>query len=274
MKPLSGTKISLIILIVFFIIVNLADIAKEIKSFFYSISLPIQKSLWQAGDDVSDFWAGIFKAKILKEEKEFLLLENQELLAEIVFLKELEKENTALREALGLSLEKEFQLQLAQVVGKDHSQDSILINKGEKDGVLKDLPVITGQKTLLGRIGEVYKNSSQVILITNKESSFDAKVLARNVSPSDAGGSGKEIYGAVKGGGSLKLFLDLIPKDEEVFQEDLVLTTSFGGIFPKDILVGKIKKIQSSDIESFQVAEIQPSFSFENLDNLFIITNF
>jgi rod shape-determining protein MreC len=252
----------LVLLAIIVIVSNFTGFSKNIKNFFFLISSPIQKSFWQAGKNVSVFFSGILKTKILKEELDALKFKNQELLNQIAVLKELKKENEVLREALGLGLEKEFQLMLAQIISKDIFQDSILINKGKKDGVLEGWPVITGQKekVLLGKIGQVYDRFSEVILISNKKSSFDAKI------------SDTEIYGIVKGEGNFKLYFDLIPKDKEIFENDIVITSVLGGVYPQGLLVGEIKTIKKSDLEPFQGAEIKPTFDIKKLDHLFIIT--
>jgi rod shape-determining protein MreC len=252
-----------VLLAIIVIVSNFTGFSKNIKNFFFLISSPIQKSFWQAGKNVSVYFAGILGVRILKKELDNLHLKNQELLSQIVTMIELKKENEVLREALGLGLEKEFQLMLAQIISKDISQDSILINKGKKDGVLEGWPVITGQKekVLLGKIGQVYDRFSEVILISNKKSSFDAKI------------SDTEIYGIVKGEGNFKLYLDLIPKDKAIFEgKDVIITSALGGVYPQGLLVGEIKTISKSDTDPFQRAEITPFFNIKDLDYLFIIT--
>ena len=268
MKLSPGVKIGLIIvlLIAFFIVLNLTSFSKEVKNFFYLISSPIQKTLWRAGDNLSDFFEVISEIEKLKKENEELLLKNQALLAENTRLKELKKENEVLREALEIGLEKEFKLLLSEVRGKDISQDTLLINKGSKDGISKGFPVITQQKALIGKIGEVYENFSKVILISNKESSFDAKIMEWD----DDG----DIRGVIKGKGNLKLFLDLIPQEKEIKEGNLVVTTVLGGIFPKGLLVGEIKEVLKSDIQPWQGAEIKPAFDIKELETLFVIINF
>ena len=264
MKPPFRLKVGLvfILLIVIFLVLNLTGFSKEVKNFFYLISSPVQKTFWQAGEQISDFWQGLFEINVLQKEITELSLENQRLLSENVGLKVLKEENETLRQALGIGLEKDFQIIFCQNISKDIFQDSILIDKGAEKGVLKGMPVITSQKALIGRIGEVYKDFSEVILITNKESSFDAKIFERDVS------------GVVKGRGDSKLELTLISKDKEISQGDFVVTAVFGGIFPKGLLVGSIQEIEKLDIEPFQVAEINPSVDFKKLDNLFIIIDF
>ncbi len=264
MKPVLNLKIILIFIlfVVFFVVLNLAGFSKPVKNFFYSFSQPIQRTLWKTGNDVSDFFGGILEIKILKKELEAVYLENQALRGQIAASAELKKENEDLRSALNIGLEKDFELELAQITGKDVSQDSILVDKGSKDGILKGFPVITSQKILLGRIGEVYENFSEVILISNKESSFSAEIQDKDAS------------GIVKGEGNLRLYFDLIPKNKEILEGELVVTTALGGIFPKGLLAGEITEVKKTDIQPFQTAEIKPSFQMDELDSVFIITQF
>lgn len=235
---------------------------KETRNFFYLISSPIQKILFNVGDRVADFFGAIIRIRSLKSETDELKLKNQELFAKIAALNELEKENKILREALGIELQKEFKLALVQVIGKDISQDFILIDKGSEDGVFENMPVITQQKVLVGKINEVYKNFSKVMLISNKKSSLDALVQK----------SEKDIFGVVKGEGNFKILFDLVPREAEISQEDIVVTSAFGGIFPKGLLVGKVKEIKKSDVEPFQQAEIEPAFNIKTIYILFLIT--
>ena len=123
-----------IILIILFILV-LSFFQNQVKSFFYSISSPVQKILWRVGDRTSDFCQGFIKINQTKNKADKLNLENQRLLAEIAILSELKKENKVLREGLEINLNKDFELSLVEIIGKDVHQDSILINKGYKDNI-------------------------------------------------------------------------------------------------------------------------------------------
>jgi len=254
--------IILVLLIAFFVILNLNAITKEIKNFFYLISSPIQKTLWQAGGKTSDFFVGFFQAENLKKENEQLQLRVKELISENIKLEALSKENEVLRAALGIGLEKEFKLQVSEVIGKDISQDFILIDKGSEDGIEEGFPVITQQKILIGKISDVYKNFSKVLLISNPKSSFDAKL------------SNAEVFGVVKGKGNFKIALDLIPQEEEIKEGDQVLTSALGGVFPEGLLVGEITEVKKLDVEPFQTATLLPAFDIREIEKLFIITKF
>ncbi|MBU2635354.1 rod shape-determining protein MreC [Patescibacteria group bacterium] len=253
-------KILIIVVVVILLVFLLNVFQKEVRSLFYSFSAPIQKVLWGAGDSTSDFFQGIVRVKTLKQESDELKLENQELLSQVVALKNLKKENETLRQALDLGLQEDFKLALAQLIGKDISQDFILIDKGAKDAVTEDMPVITQQRVLIGRISEVYEGFSKVMLISHKESSFDAKV--------------DNISGVIRGQGNFRILFDLILREENLSQGDIVVTSVLGRIFPEGLLVGRIKQIKRSDVEPFQQAEIEPFFDISQIETLFIILDF
>jgi len=259
---LAKRKTILVIVVGIAIVLSLNFFQKEVKGFFYSISSPIQKSLWQAGNNVSGFFDGVFQSKELKKESEQLQLRIQELLAENISLKEFQQENEALREALEIGLSEEFRLSLADIVGKDIGQDSILINQGAKHGLAESMPVVTEQKVLLGRITEVYEKFSRVTLVSNKNSSFDIKLAESNV------------VGVIKGQGGLKLFLDFVAQDEEVKEGDLIVTSALGGIYPKGLLVGFIKEVKQSDVKPFYEIAVSSFFDIDSITSVFVILNF
>lgn len=258
-----GLKLGIIALIIFsFFLLNLSPFSGKIKDFFYSISEPAQRWLWVKGGGVFDFFEWVLKMKKFQQENEKLKLENKELITKNIGLELLRRENEILRTALNLDLEEEFELILSQVIGKEISEDYLIIDKGSVDGIEFDLTVITQQKSLIGKVVQVYENTSKIQLLTSKNSSFDVEIFE------------KEIYGLVKGEGNFNLLLDLIPREKEINIEDKVITSALGGNFPKGLLVGEIKKVKKSDIASFQKAELEPAFDIKKLDYLFIITNF
>lgn len=250
-----------IALIIILIFLALYFFQKEVKNIFYLVSSPFQKTLWGAGERMSNFFEGIINAENLKKENEGMKLKIDELLVENINLQELKKENENLRGALGIGLEKDFDLIFAQINGKNISQDFILINKGSKDGISLNQPVITQEKILVGRISEVFNRFAKVMLISNKESFFDAEIV------------NKEIIGVVKGENNLKLILKSVPRESEIKEGDLVITSALAGVFPRGLLVGQVSKIKKSDVDIDQQAELIPAFNIVETDKLFIITN-
>lgn len=276
MRLPSKVKIAAIpfLLAILFLVLNLTPFEKEVKNFFYLVSSPAQKTLWAAGARVSGFFDFMVEMKHLKDENERLKAEKQDLLSQKFLLEESRKENEILREALDIGLEKEFELMLARVTGKYISQDYILIDRGSRDGISGGFPIITQQKVLIGRVVKVYRNFSEVLLISHPQSSFDGKVFARREVDDSDNGADSEVLAMVKGKGNLGLIFDLISRDEKVAEGDLVVTSALGGIFPSSLLVGEIKQIEKFDLEPFYRAEISPFFNIRELEKVFIILNF
>lgn len=262
LNPKLKTGIIIIFIITFFVVLNLTSSAKVIKNFFYSISEPIQKILWKQGSKLSYFSEMIFERKNLKEENEQLIVKILDLWNEKIEKAELEKENKALREALGLGLEKEFELKESRVIEKDISHDFILINRGAVDGLSENLPVITPQKILIGVTSEIYKNFSKVRLISDKESSLAVQVYE------------KEINGLVRGKGGFKISLEDLPKEEEIERNDIIITSSLSRIYPQGLLVARIEEVKKQDIEPYQRAEVKALFDISRIETVFIICDF
>ena len=250
-------KIGVVLLIIFFILIfNVFSF--EVKNFFYLVSEPIQKKLWSAGATLSNFSSSIFNSQNLKKENEELKKNIQALIVENEFLKELKKENDFLRNALNLGLEKEFNLEVAEIIGKDIAQDYLIIDKGSADGLKGGLVVISQEKVLVGRIEKSYENFSKVQLLTFKNSSFDIEIS-------------EGIFGLAKGNGNFNLLIDLLPKEKEIKTGDKIFTSALAGSFPKGLLVGEVQKVQKLDIESFQKAEVKIAFDVGATNFVFII---
>ncbi len=258
-----STKKCLIFIIVVFILIlflNLTSFSRKIRGAFYSVSKPAQRWLWQKGLFASNFFEGIIKSSRLKNENAWLLEQNRKLMSKNIELEELKEENSTLRKALNLGLEKDFDLEIAEIIGKD-SDHFITINKGAEDGLESNLLLITGGKVLIGEIVEVYESISKVRLLTSKESLVNVEVFQ------------KDINGLLKGNNNSNYSLDLIPKEADISSGDLVITSNLGSDFPKNLIIGKIIDIQETDQSSFKKATIEPSRDVEDLENVFIILN-
>jgi len=255
------TKILIITIVVAFVL-SLNFFQGETKGFFYNISMPIQRVFWSMGDSISGFFGTVANLNSLKEENEQSQKFIQELLAEKASLTELREENEFLREALQIGLQKEFQLALVDVIGKDIGQESILVNQGSGDGLSLGMPVITQQKILVGRITEVFENFSRVALVSNKDGSFDAKV------------SGTDVTGVARGQGASNIKFDLVPQEKTLQVNDLVISSALGGIYPEGLLVGIVSKAFRDDVSSFYQSEIKPFFDLQSATAVFVILNF
>lgn len=252
-------KMLVIFLLVVFLCVPLYYFSGQIKNFFYNISSPLQKTFGMAGADSSGFFSSFFNAGKLQKKVNELKTLNSVLSAQVIDVEVLKKENETLRHAIGVELNKDYKLQMATVTAKDIANDFITINKGKSDGISEGLAAITNEKVVVGRVSEVQENYSKVMLVSNKKSSFDAEI------------EDKEATGVLRGSGKLSVLLDLIPREKNIEEGDLVKTSNITGVFPPNLLVGWIKKVMKNDVESIQQAELELGFDIKNTNYLFVI---
>lgn len=235
---------------------------KKTKETIYSLFSPLQKFFFKTSNSIYLFFETISQIKNLKNENEILKAEIKKLIAENENLKTLKKENEELRKALGLSLNEEFNLILANFVAKDIVGDVILIDKGEKNGVKEGQVVILPEKILVGKVIKVFSNFSKVRLFTDKDFTFDVEIPERNLTA------------LCRGLGNFEAQLEFLPKEKEIFSQDQIITSALGGKFPKGILVGRAKEIKKSDVDFYQTATIEPYFEVKNFSIVFVISNF
>lgn len=249
-----------IILLIFGIFILASRLQDNLKEVIYFILFPLQEKIWHISQKITHFFFTISSIDKLKKENEILRAENQALQFQLLRLLDLKEENERLRESLNLGLEKEFKLVLVKVAGKDVFENTLLINKGLNHGISEGLPVITSQKILVGKISKVYKNFSKVDLISKEGFSFDVRV------------GSERILAKATGKGNLKLKISFLPPDFELDEEKIIFSSSLGGIFPDNLLIAKIKEIKKLPLENFKEGEAELLFTKENLDYLFVIT--
>lgn len=260
-------KILIVIVVFIFFLGFLNVFQKQFKNFFYFVSNPLQKICWSAGNNTSLLLGSFLNFKNLSNINQQLANENRQLLEEVAVLQNVKIENESLREAINAGLDKEYNLLLVGVSGLDSYQDFVLIDRGLEDGILEGMPVINSQNVLFGKVFKVYKNFSKVMLISNKDSVLDVKIQKDDtITP--------PILGAIRGKGNLNAYLDLVPLNSEIKNDDVLITSSLEGAFPKNLLVGQIVSTKKDDLKPFQTASVKLFLNFKQTENLFVITNY
>jgi rod shape-determining protein MreC len=262
--------IGAVVLLFLLFVINIFN--ASIKNDFYIVSSPIQKTFWSIGESSSVFLSSLFNAGFLTRENENLKNENQKLLSEVASLQSIEQGNQAQSDISVACQNSGFKFIMAGVIGLDDN-DILSINKGSADGISEGMPVINQQNVLFGKIFKVYKNFSDVMLVSNKNSVVNVKVQQSDLL-SQAGTSAPEIDGVVKGNGGLSAYLDLIPINSVINLQDVLVTSAIEKSFPKDLLVGKIVQKEKNDQKPFQQAQISLFFNVKSVNNLFVITNY
>lgn len=157
-----------------------------------------------------------------------------------------------------------YKLIPAQVVSNTvHKKDNLMtINKGEADGVRKDMGVVSGH----GVVGIVYmagRHYSVVIPALSSQSSISCKIERR----------GYFGYLHWEGGYSNLAYVDDIPRHARFKLYERVVTSGYSSVFPEGVAVGKILHVyNSSDGVSYRL-QVQLYTDFANLRDVYVVDN-
>lgn len=195
------------------------------------------------------------------EEVERLNNEVAKFKREILVLEEAALENERLKELLDFKESLKFDsLIAAKVMGRAASPwaRTILLNKGEADGIFKDSAVVTPDG-VVGRIYETTSKTSWALLITDSNSAIDA--LIQNT----------RAHVLVEGTLDPRCRVLYLARGEEVNPGDRIITSGMGGVFPKGLLLGFAVEIENSPGEVFQRLSLAPSADLLRLEEVLVI---
>lgn len=146
----------------------------------------------------------------------------------------------------------------ARVIGSsaDPASRTVYINRGEKDGVRKNMGVITPEG-VVGKVLEIYSRTAQVLLLTDKEGGVGA-LLAGSRTQSPVGGVGEP-----------QLVMKYVSNDEQVAIGERVLTSGQDRIFPKDLPVGTV--VEAKPGNTFKVIRIRPAAHLDRLEEVLVL---
>lgn len=201
------------------------------------------------------------------KDLEELKRENESLKAEQNRYSEVLAENIRLRNLLKFKQGyTSYNMVGASVIERDYGgwTHTMVIDRGEDSGIKKYMPVII-PSGLVGFVSEVYMNSSRVQLLLDPRTTVGGIVQrpASRVVSMVSGNSGNP---------GLLSFMSL-PKESDVIKGDIIVTSGYGGVYPKGLVIGTVEQVDVDSEGGTQSAEIRPAADFAHMEEVFIITD-
>ncbi len=227
------------------------------------VIIPIQKSITEVKSFINTKINSYKEDKSLKQTIEELNNEITELEIENNRLKHLEKENSRLAKLLETADSyPDYNKVTSKVIAKDTTNwyNTFVIDKGNKDGVYENMPVLASG----GLVGKVIKsghNYSEVLSLIDDRSSVSG-ISVR----SDALGFVKGDYKLINQN-LVKMEFD---QNANILEGDEIVTSHLSEIFPFGISIGIVNAIESSN--NMKTATIIPFVDFSHLDTVLVIT--
>jgi len=247
------------VFVVLVIIVFVSFLTSRVLGPFKYISYPFDLvSLFST--NIYHIFSDAFKTLSLKREKIEALEKEIDLLnMRLIEYESIKRENALLKELLSLKDSEKKVVAFAKVIrrGLHRWSSGIVIDKGEEDGVRKDMAVIT-PKGLIGKVLFTNRNFSEVLLLDDSNFRVAVRFL------------GSRAEGIATGTGR-GVIVKYVPLDAEIIKNDWVLTSGLDGIFPEGLLVGYVSEIKEK--EFFKEVAIKTSQDLRSLEFVGVVSS-
>lgn len=275
-KKRKEKKLKIIIicgLIVFFIIGfiinvlvtnrNLTIFEKAIKDSILTIenflSIPIDyiHNKVTETNDKNNMYKSYSTLKEQIKEYEKYKIENEELKKQLDDMKELLNIDETIAEYSYLN---------ANVISRniDYWNDTVIINKGEHDGIESGMPVVVGMN-LVGKVISTSTFNSTVRLLTATNIVDKISVKINN--------NGNYIYGILNGYNieTGTYIIEGISQNVDIENDSIVTTTGMGDIYPSGIVIGNVTGITTDTFDLSKILEVKSNVDFDNINYLTVL---
>lgn len=226
------------------------------SSFAGGVQKKVSGLIFHAGDTVSSF-KYISSAKkdlsALSGKNMLLESENKVILAE----------NEKLKRAVSLKSLRDFRSSVicyASVIGSN--DDGFIcfyvIDRGSEDGLSEGDGVITYEGAV-GRVFKVSQSTSTVQLITDVKSSVSARDERSRVTGILAGVSYNECD------------INYIPKEEDVKEGDIIVTSGLGKSFPEGVRIGAVTEVNKKVDSLSMVVKVKPAVNLMKVEEVLVV---
>ncbi len=222
---------------------------------------PPERVMSHTGTGVRGFWGNYVDLRHANEENAHLREQLNQLRLEQAGILEDARQGQRLQALLGFREKYVSKTVPAQVIGTGGSDQSrvLTIDKGSKDGLKRDQPVITPDG-IVGKLVEVFPHTSQVLEINDQTSG--AGVLLEQT----------RLRGVLRGNAyGQPQIIDVLP-DDRIKPGERVLTSGGDQIFPRGLTVGTVQKVvANAEREPYADIVIKPSANLQHLEEVLVV---
>jgi len=245
----SKTAIIIFSLLLGVFILHFTKIITPIEDLMRGVLAPIGSLATSIGIVAHKQVDGIGRDKACIEQNEELLRQLQHLSIDYVQLQALKEENAILRKTLGFVEQQGYDAVAAHIISRSVApdRDYFMIDRGAKDGLELGMAVIFGDGIYVGKITKIYDRTAVVTLTTDPDSRVAISLSGEH-----------RLIGLVEGKGNGTALATLIPQEEEIQMDDILVTSGTEEKIPSDLLVGVVNQILDESTDPFKEATLEP----------------
>src|SRR6202158_1282131 len=219
---------------------------------------PFQRAGAKGIGNIRGTWSHYFALQNTSRENEQLRRENDELKLRMNQLQSKATEADRLAALLNFRpAQRNVPMLAARGIGTSagSASQTIYLDRGERDGIRRNMGVITPDG-VVGKVIESYRDTAQVLLLTDKDSGVGAML------------ADSRIQHTVRGTGEPLLSMKYIPTDDTVNLGEHVVTSGMDRIFPRDLPVGVVTEIKTG--RPFQQVRVRPAANLQRLEEVIV----
>lgn len=221
-----------------------------------------ERLLRDFGQWIEDVWFGYIDLIHVRRDNAALKGEIERLRLEQATVVEDARQGQRLQQLLGFKEHYIYQTVPAQVIGTAGTDQSgiVYIDKGSKDGLKPDMPVVT-QDGIVGRLRDVFPNTSQLMLISDATSGVGVILEATRT------------RGILKGGAFGQVQVVNVSPDDRIKSGEKIITSGGDQIFPRGLPVGTVDRaVTDPDRDPLMDVVIHPAANLSQLEEVLVIT--
>jgi rod shape-determining protein MreC len=232
----------------------------------FSLLSPPQKLIGGSLRGVSGIWSRYVDLRSVREDNDRLRQRLRELDQALREGRTLVRETERLREVLGLQRILPHESIAAEVIAREGLPwfRTITVDRGSDAGVELNAPVIS-PSGVVGRVVAVGPWATRVQLLLDRDCGVGVMIESSGVTGVVSGQVG------LADSGTADLVMDYVPAHAEIEVGDVVVTSGLDRIFPKGLMVGRVRSVGSDAAGLFREVRVTPSARFDRLEQVLLL---
>ncbi|MFH1078636.1 MAG: rod shape-determining protein MreC [Patescibacteria group bacterium] len=243
-------------------LLRVAGALQPVEGFLRSVTLPVGRAFAAVGSGIRDTVLATPEAKELEERNTELEARLGALAVDYVRLRSLEEENRSLRALTGFLDRSGYDSVPARIIARsaDPRDATILIDRGSRDGVEEGMAVVAEEGIFVGKVTSLKERIATVTLVSDTASRVAAASPGR-----------ERLFGLVEGSGNRVARLTLVPQQESLERDDVIVTAGTEEKIPPNLLIGLVNDVDGKPTDPFKSASLEPLANVDRLDLVIVL---